>query len=621
MGDRLKEARPEMSVTARNPARQFLTAALILAASLFAAPATGQTSPPAPYKPLPVGTVLEYTAFQCTIADSKDFTRRCRGPVGERMDFFAKLVPFGPFAAKGYGSGQHLANCEIDRYSKGADIVTASYDRISLSDESRTALRALWPLEIGRQVAFGRRFHPVPGEARSTIRVTGTKTVPVAGEQRSVYVLEGRTTELYCTEAPSGDAVRVGFDETWWYSPDLATVVHYRISWTDTADLSQNFSYDLKRIEYPSAPAAIAQTAPDKSMTGIAAIDTRPPEIEAVESLGTDSAVIRVAGRVRDESRILEVTVEGQPVPIAPNGAFAVTRGVTRGDSTLVIVAIDEWGNTATRRIAVRRETQGQTPPTMAAATRPVAAAAAGGVEGLHFGRYHALVIGNNRYKSLPGLNTAEADARSVSALLRDTYGFDVTMRLNATRGDVLGELATMRATLTANDSLLVYYAGHGVVDRVTEQGYWLPVDADRINPANWISTWDITNMLRAIRAKHVMVVADSCYSGTLVRAAPVSIRTTRERRAWIERVLGKRARTALVSGGLEPVLDGGGDGHSVFAKAFIDALRENRGVLEGEALFDAIKRPVALNSNQTPQYSDIRLSGHEGGDFLFVRR
>ncbi len=76
-----------------------------------------------------------------------------------------------------------------------------------------------------------------------------------------------------------------------------------------------------------------------------------------------------------------------------------------------------------------------------------------------------------------------------------------------------------------------------------------------------------------------------------------------------------------VTSGGLEPVVDSGGGGHSVFAKAFLAALDDNDGVLEGQRLFDAIKRPVVLNSNQTPQYSDIRLAGHEGGDFLFVKR
>ncbi len=159
------------------------------------------------------------------------------------------------------------------------------------------------------------------------------------------------------------------------------------------------------------------------------------------------------------------------------------------------------------------------------------------------------------------------------------------------------------------------------MIDDDTGQGYWLPVDARKESPSNWISVNDVTLMLRAIRAKHVMVVADSCYSGALVRAAAVELRTATDRTAWVKRMLGKRARTALTSGGLEPVADSGGGGHSVFAKAFLSALDDNDGVLEGQRLFDAIKRPVVLNSNQTPQYSDIRLAGHEGGDFLFVKR
>lgn len=42
--------------------------------------------------------------------------------------------------------------------------------------------------------------------------------------------------------------------------------------------------------------------------------------------------------------------------------------------------------------------------------------------------------------------------------------------------------------------------------------------------------------------------------------------------------------------------------------------------VLDGTQLFSNIRRPVMLNSDQTPEYSDIREAGHDGGDFLFVR-
>ena len=69
------------------------------------------------------------------------------------------------------------------------------------------------------------------------------------------------------------------------------------------------------------------------------------------------------------------------------------------------------------------------------------------------------------------------------------------------------------------------------------------------------------------------------------------------------------------------PVADSGGGNHSAFAKVFLDVLRENTGVLDGHRLFTLMRRPVMVNSDQTPEYGDIRKAGHGGGDFLFVRR
>jgi uncharacterized caspase-like protein len=121
--------------------------------------------------------------------------------------------------------------------------------------------------------------------------------------------------------------------------------------------------------------------------------------------------------------------------------------------------------------------------------------------------------------------------------------------------------------------------------------------------------------MLRAIPARHVLVVADSCYSGTLTRG----IRAKSSDR-HLARLAEKRSRTALTSGGIEPVEDGQGE-HSVFALAFTDALRANDQILDGHSLFTSMRRPVMLEADQTPEYSDIRRAGHEGGDFLFAPR
>jgi len=43
--------------------------------------------------------------------------------------------------------------------------------------------------------------------------------------------------------------------------------------------------------------------------------------------------------------------------------------------------------------------------------------------------------------------------------------------------------------------------------------------------------------------------------------------------------------------------------------------------VMDGTQLFEKVRRPVMLAAKQTPQYSDVRQAGHDGGDFLFVRR
>lgn len=234
------------------------------------------------------------------------------------------------------------------------------------------------------------------------------------------------------------------------------------------------------------------------------------------------------------------------------------------------------------------------------------------------FGRYHALVIGNEAYRHLPLLKTPVADAKAVADLLRLDYGFEnVTLLTNATRAEIIRALDYQRRTLSENDNLLVYYAGHGYLDKDVDRGYWLPIDAETDNTANWLPNTDVTDKLRGLRAKHVLVIADSCYSGTLVR--DVAIRSLAP--LDLERLAQKRARTAITSGGLEPVSDVGGGAHSVFARAFIGALKSVEGVVDTTSLFGAIRRQVLLQAEQTPQYSDIRQAGHEGGDFLFVRR
>ena len=205
--------------------------------------------------------------------------------------------------------------------------------------------------------------------------------------------------------------------------------------------------------------------------------------------------------------------------------------------------------------------------------------------QSIDFGRYHALVIGNNNYEHWTRLTTAVRDAREVADILEHKYGFEVRRLENATASQMVRALNQLRSELTEVDNLLIYYAGHGHLDGDT--GFWIGTDGDKNFEDSWVSVSTITRNLDRMSARHVLVVADSCFSGTLTRSDDdAGLRTGRERSAWLARMTTKRARLALTSGGLEPVSDVGGGGHSVFAKEFLDALRANDQVLEGQVVW-----------------------------------
>ena len=322
------------------------------------------------------------------------------------------------------------------------------------------------------------------------------------------------------------------------------------------------------------------------------------PTITVPERIDTDQDTVDFTGNVQGVGNVT-LTANGIPIAVAADGSFRIRQQVTVGRSKLMLVAEDSAGQIVKQRVFVRRSAR-------------VA-------ETGDFGTYHALVIGNNDYEHLPDLEMAVRDAEAVADLLEDKYGFVVERLIDTTRYKIIKAFDQMRATLTDDDNLLIYYAGHGSLDTGSDEGFWLPVDAERDTSANWVSNNDITGKLRAMRAKHVLVVADSCYSGKLTRTVSTKLRTGTDRTEWLRRMATRRSRTALTSGGLEPVLDAGGGNHSVFAKAFLEALETNNDVLDGQTLFDAIKNPIAVNADQTPQYDDIRKAGHDGGDFLFV--
>ncbi len=237
-------------------------------------------------------------------------------------------------------------------------------------------------------------------------------------------------------------------------------------------------------------------------------------------------------------------------------------------------------------------------------------------------GKYKALVIGINDYKDakIPDLATAFNDSREIAKILKTKYGFTVTTLFNskATKKAIYNALRDLAYTATENDSVLIYYAGHGDLDRQYNDGWWIPADARGGDPVTYLDNVQVQKAMRSMKARHVLLISDSCYSGTLfgqARALPPLINDKYYLNLYLE-----KSRWGMTSGNKTPVADEGTGNNSVFAYQLLKELRKNeKPFLSIQEIYTLIAPIVSNNSEQTPRCSPIRNTGDQGGAFIFI--
>ena len=244
---------------------------------------------------------------------------------------------------------------------------------------------------------------------------------------------------------------------------------------------------------------------------------------------------------------------------------------------------------------------------------------------GAKIGRYHALVIGNDHYSNLAPLENAGSDAKALHEMLQRDYGFRSKLLIDATRLQMFQSIAELKDLTGPDDLVIIYYAGHGYSTQ--QQSYWLPVDVGSREeaPGAGLGSEDVANWIKTIPARHVMVIADSCYSGSGIESTGGTTYSAKDLQLMLPYLIRSRSRTMLTSGGDGPVLDGGGGEHSVFTRELLGVLGENKGIIHGEQLFGYLKERVKFTVdgdeiNQTPTFGSIERAGHESGQFVFLR-
>jgi Caspase domain/Sel1 repeat len=332
-----------------------------------------------------------------------------------------------------------------------------------------------------------------------------------------------------------------------------------------------------------------------------------------------------VVGRVSAPAGLTSVSLNGQTVSVDPSGVFKTHVAVTGEHTAVTVAALDKTGGRAVLDFMLVPGPGGS--GSKATATRTGAPQIDTLPSGIKLGKYYALIVGNDSYSAYPGLKSAGGDAKAIAGVLKSRYGYDVHLLTNANRFEILSALNDMREQLKGEDNLLVYYAGHGEID-TARQGYWLPVDAQQNQPSSWISNRAVSDILTTMDAKHVLLIADSCYSGTMTRSSLATFGGGMPDSAWgdwVKTMVAGKSRTALTSGGIQPVADAAANSeHSIFASALLTVLNSNNNLLTGQHLFREVAAGMALRSagaglQQAPEYAPIQFAGHEAGEFFLM--
>lgn len=244
--------------------------------------------------------------------------------------------------------------------------------------------------------------------------------------------------------------------------------------------------------------------------------------------------------------------------------------------------------------------------------------------------RYRAVVIGISDYAYRPplgweNLTTARADAEAVARVLQDKYGFTVKCLLDgqATRGAIMEALDEL-VNCSLSDAALVYFAGHGSYDEKLGEGFWIPHDARRKVGAkepkeDWIWNSTLTTIFGASQARHILVIADACYGGSLFRGGALA--AVPGDSSWYRRAIAVPSRYLITSGNLEPVVDSG-IRHTVFCQSLLDYLTyTDKKIFAASELGVALREKVSTLTAQMPRMGPLAVAAHVGGEFVFVEK
>lgn len=229
-------------------------------------------------------------------------------------------------------------------------------------------------------------------------------------------------------------------------------------------------------------------------------------------------------------------------------------------------------------------------------------------------GKQYLFLIGIDKYEYWFPLKNPVQDAQELRDILLSRYYVDQVIELydkKATKENIIKTFKDLQEKLTIDDSLLIYYAGHGHLDETTNTGFWIPVNGgtDVYKQENWLPNTQIRGIVTNIKATHICLISDSCFSGDILntsRALAPEINNE-----YFKKAYARTSRQVITSGASETVPDA-----SEFSQQLKMALLKNKGqFIDPLMLYNQIRLGVETT---TPLFGNMKGTGHqEGASFI----
>jgi hypothetical protein len=129
------------------------------------------------------------------------------------------------------------------------------------------------------------------------------------------------------------------------------------------------------------------------------------------------------------------------------------------------------------------------------------------------------LGIGISRYLNLYFLPNAKKDVEDLVKLLQSHYGFDDKPCVktfydeDATRKAVDDQLTLWCSEVKKEDTLLIYFSGHG--DHKNGEGFWCMHDYETSNINTRFDQKSLINLVEQIPCSKIWIIEDRCHGGT----------------------------------------------------------------------------------------------------------